>query len=133
MAFVLKKSKPIRFSLGEDMPVLIVKKIKVQRVARLYAEHADAITAMQEAAKSADSEMVLLSKGNLDFLEEALDLTKEAVTGWENIEDEDGNPVPYSAEALDELVSSNFEFLTKMIEALNVASGMSDKAEAEKN
>ena len=131
MAFIRKKSKPIRFPLGdENDPILIIHQIKVQKAAQILANHSAAIQAIQELATESGSEKEdkinvskWLSDDNVTLLDDALETVVEATKGWENVVDEDGNEEPYSPESLLEIIGSNIKYYFAMLQALMNASG----------
>lgn len=64
-------------------------------------------------------------------LAEYVDLIRDSVVGWRNLEASDGSALPFSTEALDEMVNVP-EYLTALIEGLGEAVG-NRKALARKN
>jgi len=131
MAFIRKKSKPIRFPLGdENDPILIIHQIKVQKAAQILANHSAAIQAIQELATESGSEKEdkinvskWLSDDNVTLLDDALETVVAATKGWENVVDENGNEEPYSPESLLEIIGSNIKYYFAMLQALMNASG----------
>ena len=55
-------------------------------------------------------------------LHEYVDLIRESAVGWRNLEASDGSSLPFSTEALDEMVNVP-EYLTALIEGLGEAVG----------
>jgi hypothetical protein len=62
---------------------------------------------------------------------EYVDLIRDCVVGWRNLEGNDGSSLPFSTEALDEMVNVP-EYLTALIEGLGEAIG-NRKALSRKN
>ena len=160
MSFTLKKAKPVRVMLGdtvedweerkaeaeeqdkafaEEKPdesenmILLVRRVKVEKLMRILAEHQDAfddIRERTEEAKESGKKGFHVTSDSIAMMADVKDAVLEATCGWENVVDEDGNPMEYSAELLEEEVSRDFTMYAHLMRALNAATAGSIEATA---
>jgi len=151
MSFVLKKAKPVRVMLGdtildweerkaeaeeqgieftESKPdesmnmILLVKQIKVEKLMNILAKHQETfadITERAEEAKAKGKKNLYFTSDNVEMMQDVKEAVLEATSGWDNVVDEAGNPVPYSAELLAEEVEHNLSMYTQLMRALTAA------------
>ena len=151
MTFVLKKAKPIRVMLvdtilaweeykaeaeeqgiifTEPKPdeskniVLLVKQIKVEKLMNILAKHQETlidITERAEEAKTKGKKNLYFTPDNIEMMQDVKKAVLEATCGWDNVVDEAGEPVPYSAELLAEEVEHNLSMYTQLMRALTAA------------
>ncbi len=159
MAFVLKKSKPVRVALGEsiedweerkaeaeeageeftapkpdtaDYPTLILKRIKAEKLLGLYAEHREVLESLAKAREEAVDGQVYISPEDVAYFTDIKEAVVEATTGWDNIVDEEGEPIEFSKDGLRELVEYDMTLYMQLMQALTAAVG-TDMGAASKN
>ena len=151
MSFVLKKAKPVQVMLGDTVldwvdrkieaeeqgvefnepepdesknMVLLVKQIKVEKLMNILAKHQETfadITERAEEAKVKGKKNLYFTSDNVEMMQDVKEAVLEATSGWDNVVDEAGNPVPYSAELLAEEVEHNLSMYTQLMRALTAA------------
>ncbi len=158
MAFVLKKSRPVRVTIGdtvekwerqkreaekadeefsdpkpsgEDTFVLVLKRIKVEKLMQIFAEHQESIKEIQKKggeAKEAGDKEVFFSADNIELMQSMKDAVLEATENWEGVVDEKGKDIPYKREALEELIAYDIGLYGDVAAALNATFGDKQKA-----
>ena len=126
MAFVLKKTKRVTFEKDGESFVLIMHKIKLQKVLSRLEGQIDELNKSREALEDGKTTVGI----SVELLESVSALIKEAAVGWEGITDESGNAIEYSPENFDEVFGYDMGFYTIMMNALI---GSNVTAESEKN
>ena len=123
MAFVFKRD--ISLSIGEagNAFILKLKKPRVSQLTGLYGKFAQV---------DRDGDSALLST---ELMQELKNIILTAAFGWEDVLDEDQKPVPFSTEALEDLLESDMHTFTAAINKIMAAVGQSLNAvsDAEKN
>jgi len=151
MSFVLKKARPVQVMLGDTVldwvdrkieaeeqgvefnepepdesknMVLLVKQIKVEKLMNILAKHQETfadITERAEEAKAKGKKNLYFTSDNVEMMQDVKEAVLEATSGWDNVVDEAGEPVPYSAELLAEEVEHNLSMYTQLMRALTAA------------
>lgn len=131
MPFVLKKSKSVRVPLGEgkDSLVLLVKKIKVEKILSLYQEHMQFLEEAEDA-KVKGEEMIRLP---IELMRDLKNTLMEAAVGWENVTDENGKEIPFSKDLLEEIVAHDMNLYMEMMKGISRLYGNPDLDKSEKN
>ena len=104
--------------------VLLVKQIKVEKLMNILAKHQETfadITERAEEAKAKGKKNLYFTSDNVEMMQDVKEAVLEATSGWDNVVDEAGNPVPYSAELLAEEVEHNLSMYTQLMRALTAA------------
>ena len=151
MSFVLKKARPVQVMLGDTVldwvdrkieaeeqgvefnepepdesknMVLLVKQIKVEKLMNILAKHQETFADIAERAEEAKAEgkkNLYFTPDNVEMMQDVKGAVLEATSGWDNVVDETGEPVPYSAELLAEEVEYNLTMYTQLMRALTAA------------
>ena len=123
MAFVFKRDISLSIGEADNAFILKLKKPRVSQLTGLYGKFAQV---------DRDGDSALLST---ELMQELKDIILSAAFGWEDVLDENQKPVPFSTEALEDLLESDMHTFTAAINKIMAAVGQSLNAvsDAEKN
>ena len=123
MAFVFKRDISLSIGEADNAFILKLKKPRVSQLTGLYGKFAQV---------DRDGDSALLST---ELMQELKDIILTAAFGWEDVLDENQKPVPFSTEALEDLLESDMHTFTAAINKIMAAVGQSLNAvsDAEKN
>lgn len=127
MSFVLKRIVRVPFEKEGQSFLLIMRRVRLEKVLALLNEHIARFGAAAEQARQEGQRAAVLPA---EMLREVSALVREAAIGWEGVVDEAGAAVPFSAENFDEVFGYDLEFFGVMLSALL---GAADLKESEKN
>ena len=123
MAFVFKRDISLSIGEADNAFILKLKKPRVSQLTGLYGKFA-------QVDRNGDS--ALLSS---ELMQELKNIILAAAFGWEDVFDENQKPVPFSTEALEDLLESDMHTFTAAVNKIMAAVGQSLNAvsDAEKN
>lgn len=131
MPFVYKKSKSIKIPIGsgKESMILKIKRLSVEKILSLYEEHTEFLEKAEDA-KIAGKEIIRLP---INLMRDLKNTILEAAVGWENVVDEAGNPIIFSRETLEEIISYDMSLYMEMMQAISHLYGTPELDDSEKN
>lgn len=123
MAFVFKRDISLSIGEADNAFILKLKKPRVSQLTGLYGKFA-------QIDRNGDSALL-----STELMQDLKGIILSAAFGWEDVLDEDQKPVPFSTEALEDLLESDMHTFTAAINKIMAAVGQSLNAvsDAEKN
>jgi hypothetical protein len=123
MAFVFKRDISLSIGESDNAFILKLKKPRVSQLTRLYGKFA-------KIDREGDSALL-----STELMQELKNIILTAAFGWEDVLDEDQKPMPFSIEALEDLIESDMQIFTAAINKIMAAVGQSLSAvkDSEKN
>jgi hypothetical protein len=115
MSFVLKRIMRVPFAKEGQSFVLIMRRVRLEKVLALLNEQVAKLGDATEQARERGANNLTLPA---ELLREVTAVVREAAIGWEGIVDESGATVPFSSENFDEVFGYDLEFFGVMLSAL---------------